>query len=76
MDVATQISVFLAVNHGLFDKLTDAQILTAQQIIHKTLHQRFKSVIEKITLKRQKLDTDIQENLLSTFKKAMEEKGL
>ena len=34
MDVATQIAVFLAVNHGLFDKLNDTQIRKAQEIIH------------------------------------------
>lgn len=76
MDVATQIAIFMAVNHGLFDHLDDAQILKAQNIIHKVLHQRFKPMIQKITLKRQKLNTEEETLLLQAFQKTIKEKGV
>lgn len=71
IDVATQIATFLAVNHGLFDSLNETQILKAQQMIQKTLHQKFKPLIQKITLKRQKLDSKDQETLIKAFQEAI-----
>ena len=76
MAVETQIAVFLAVNHGLFDELDEQQIQKAQEIIDKTLHQRFQSLVEKMTTKRQKLDESAQEKLLSAFREVFEIKGL
>ena len=73
MDVATQIAVFLAVNHGLFDSMDETQILKAQTIIQKTLSQNFKPVIEKIKQKREKLDPPTQEKLLKAFRQALKE---
>ncbi len=67
MDVATQIAVFMAVNNGLLDHLDDTQIVKAQAIIQKILHQQFKPLIQKITLKRQKLDEKEQESLIQAF---------
>jgi F-type H+-transporting ATPase subunit alpha len=71
LDVATQIAIFLAVNNGLFDTMTEAEILKAQHIIQKTLHQRFKNIIEKIVEKRQKIDEATQNKLLSAFQQTL-----
>ena len=71
LDVATQIAIFLAVNNGLFDDMNDTEILKAQDTIHKVLHQQFKNIIEKITMKHEKLDESTQNKLLSAFKQAL-----
>ena len=76
MDVATQIGVFLAVNNGLFDTLSEQSISKAQDIIHKTLYQNCKTIVEKITVKRQKIDEAMQEKLLTAFRKALASKGV
>lgn len=76
MDVATQIGVFLAVNNGLFDTLSEQSIAKAQDIIHKTLYQNCKTIVEKITVKRQKIDEAMQEKLLTAFRKALASKGV
>ncbi|MBQ3696080.1 MAG: F0F1 ATP synthase subunit alpha [Alphaproteobacteria bacterium] len=76
MDVATQIAVFLSVNNGIFDTMNDKQILQAQDIIHKTLHQRFSSIVDRIVLKREKLDPSTQNKLLDAFRSALDKKGL
>jgi len=75
IDVATQIAIFMAVNHGLFDTMSDEQTLKAQDIIHKVMIQRFKKVIEQITLKREKIDQTTQEKLLTAFRQALGIKG-
>ena len=71
MDVATQIAVFTAVNHDLFDHLDDKQISKAQVIIQKVLHQKFKSLIQKITAKRQRMDEKEETMLISAFQEAL-----
>lgn len=71
MDVATQIAVFTAVNHGLFDHLDDKQISKAQVIIQKVLHQKFKPLIQKITVKRQRMDEKEGKMLISAFQEAL-----
>ena len=76
LDVATQIITFLLVNHGVFDLFDEKQILKAQTIVHQVLHQRFKTLIEKITTKRQKLDSDSQEKIITTFCDIFKAKGL
>ncbi len=76
MDVATQIAVFLAVNNGLFDGLSNAQIVKAQNAIGKILHQRFTNIVNKITIKREKLDENTQKTLLSAFRQAIQSKEM
>ncbi len=71
LDVASQIVVFLAVNNGLLDGMDDEKVTKAEEIIAKTLRQRFPAVVKKITEKREKLDEATQEKLLTAFKQAL-----
>ena len=76
IDTATQIAIFLSVNNGLFDAMDEPQIIKAEQTVHSILHQQFKSLVNKITKERQKIDTATQEKLLAAFRKALGIKGV
>lgn len=76
MPPETQIAVFMATNAGLLDNVPEEKILIAQNVIDKTLHRHFASVITKIVQKREKIDTAVQDKMLSSFKIALEQEGI
>lgn len=73
-DVATQIGLFLALNDGLLDDLTEEQMPQVQTIIKQIMEQEFLFVINLI-YKKEKLTDDIKVKLLTSFKKSFIKKG-
>ncbi len=77
MSVAHQIAVFLATNNGLFDNVADGKIGQAQEVIIHVLHTQFSKVVDTMVNKKEKLSDEVQEKLLTAFKKALSaKKGL
>lgn len=76
IDVTTQIAIFMAANNGLFDTMPDEQIVKAQETIRKTMNQRFKNIIERITIKREKIDDATQQKLLTAFRQDLKIRGV
>lgn len=76
MPPETQIAVFMATNAGLLDNIAEDKIIFAQEIIDKTLHQHFVSIIEKMIKERAKIDKQTQEKMLSAFKMALEQERI
>ena len=76
IDVATQIAIFTAVNNGLLDHFNEAEVIKAENVIQKTLHQKFKNLIQKITIKRQKLSEEDIKSLILAFRTAFKSKGI
>ena len=76
MPPETQIAVFMATNDGLLDHVPEEKIISAQELIDKTLHRNFSTVIEKIINKREKIDKATQDKMLSAFKIALEQEGI
>lgn len=72
----TQIAVFMATNAGLLDNIPEHDINKAQEIIDKALHRHFVSVIDSIVKKREKIDKQTQEKMLTAFKIALEQEGI
>jgi len=70
MPVADQIAVFLATNEGLLDNIPENNILKAQEIIIRILHQQFSAVIATIT-RREKLTDETKERLIDAFRKEL-----
>jgi F-type H+-transporting ATPase subunit alpha len=76
MSAETQIAVFMATNAGLLDNVSEDKILQAQEVIDKTLHRHFETVVDSIVNKREKIDVKIQEKMLAAFKTALEQEGI
>jgi F-type H+-transporting ATPase subunit alpha len=76
MPAETQIAVFMATNAGLLDNIPEDKILPAQEVIDKTLHRHFETVVNNIVNKREKIDGKTQENMLLAFKTALEQEGI
>jgi F-type H+-transporting ATPase subunit alpha len=76
MSAETQIAVFMATNAGLLDNVSEDKILQAQEVIDKTLHRHFETVVDSIVNKREKIDAKTQEKMLAAFKTALEQEGI
>lgn len=70
LSASEQIAVFVAVNHGLFDKMTVQENKAAQQKVIDVLHTQFLSLEEKIQ-NRQKLESQDIEKMVSAFQNVL-----
>ena len=75
MDVSSQIAVFLSVNAGLLDNLSQEKIQQAQAIISKCMQSKFKNIVDAI-INKQKLDTTTQNKLIKAFQIALTNEGI
>ncbi len=75
-DASTQIGIFLALNNGLLDNVTEEKISTAQELIDQILKNNFSHMITAWTEKKEKLNEKDKELLLKTFEHALIKKGL
>ena len=76
MSASVQIAVFMATNAGLLDDVPEDKIVKAQEIIDRTLHQHFGTVIDKIVVDKEKLEKNTQDKMLAAFKNALETEGI
>ncbi|MGN1063444.1 MAG: F0F1 ATP synthase subunit alpha [Alphaproteobacteria bacterium] len=76
MPAAVQIAVFMATNEGLLDDVSEDKIISAQEVIQKSLYQHFSALVDKIVKKREKITPADQEKMLAVFKTALEREGL
>lgn len=76
MPVETQIAVLMATNAGLLDDVPEKEITKAQDIINKSLHQHFGTVVEKMVEDKEKIDSKTSDKMLSAFKTTLMQEGL
>ena len=76
MSAPVQIAVFMATNAGLLDDVPEDKIVKAQEIIDRTLHQHFGTVIDKIVIDKDKLEKITQDKMLAAFKNALANEGI
>lgn len=75
MDVASQIAVFLSVNAGLLDNVPQDKIQPAQSVISKTMHTKFKNIVDAI-MHKEKLDSLAQNKLIKAFQQSLLDEGI
>lgn len=76
MPVETQIVVLMATNAGLLDDVPEKDINKAQEVIGKSLHQHFGTIVDKIIEDKEKIDSKTVDKILNAFKTALMQEGL
>ena len=76
MSVVDQISVLFATVEGLFDDVPEEKIKEAQQVVIDEFHQNFEQLVTIISVKKEKLTSEMKNQLKENFKMALKREKL